>query len=105
MTSHLESTKEHASERKNQLKLSLSHLTKTDKDRTVVFGGDLNLRDNEVWAFVVSHILKVMCSITLFNTIVHLMFHFLSDQAQILLDHFNVLDDLWCQISLKSDNE
>ena len=31
-------------------------------------------------------------------------FYFLPDQAQILLDHFNVLDELWCKISFKSDN-
>ena len=31
-------------------------------------------------------------------------FYFLSDQAQILLDHFNVLDELWCQISTGFDN-
>ena len=30
-------------------------------------------------------------------------FYFLSDQAQILLDHLNVLDELWCQISFKSE--
>ena len=48
MTSHLESTKDHAKERKNQLKKALAHMSKADPDRTVVFGGDLNLRDNEV---------------------------------------------------------
>ena len=26
-------------------------------------------------------------------------FYFLPDQAQIPLDHFNVLDELWCEIS------
>ena len=31
-------------------------------------------------------------------------FYSLPDQAQIPLDHFNVLDELWCQISFKSDN-
>ena len=31
-------------------------------------------------------------------------YYFLPDQAQTHLDHFNVLDELWCQISFKSDN-
>ena len=48
MTSHLESTKEHAKERTNQLEKAFGHMFKADPDRTVVFGGDLNLRDNEV---------------------------------------------------------
>ena len=30
-------------------------------------------------------------------------FYFLPDQTQTHLDHFNVLDKLWCQISFKSD--
>ena len=48
MTSHLESTKDHAKERKNQLKQSLGHMMAADHDATVIFGGDLNLRDKEV---------------------------------------------------------
>ena len=48
MTSHLESTKDHSKERRNQLEKSLAHMFKADPDRTVIFGGDLNLRDNEV---------------------------------------------------------
>jgi tyrosyl-DNA phosphodiesterase 2 len=48
MTSHLESTKDHAKERKNQLKQSLGHMIAADHDATVIFGGDLNLRDKEV---------------------------------------------------------
>ena len=31
-------------------------------------------------------------------------FYFLSDQAQILLDHFNVLDELWGKILTVFDN-
>ena len=31
-------------------------------------------------------------------------FYFLPDQAQTHFDHFNVLDELWCQMSFKSDN-
>lgn len=46
-TSHLESLKDHASERKNQLKQMLSQLTAGD-DALKVFVGDLNLRDSEV---------------------------------------------------------
>ena len=48
MTSHLESTKDHAKERKNQLKQSLGHMMEADHDATVIFGGDFNLRDKEV---------------------------------------------------------
>ena len=33
-----------------------------------------------------------------------IIFYFLPDQAQILFDHWKVLDKLWCQISFKSDN-
>ena len=32
-------------------------------------------------------------------------FHFLPDQAQILLHHFNVLDELWCEISGGFENK
>ena len=48
MTSHLESTKPHAVERKRQLQKALKHMTDSPPDRTVVFGGDLNIRDKEV---------------------------------------------------------
>lgn len=48
MTSHLESTKEHASTRKEQLKKCFRYMVKADGDRTVVFGGDMNLRDKEL---------------------------------------------------------
>lgn len=48
MTSHLESTKEHSKERKNQLKIALQHLVNASHDETVLFGGDLNLRDQEI---------------------------------------------------------
>ncbi|XP_076083575.1 tyrosyl-DNA phosphodiesterase 2-like [Mytilus galloprovincialis] len=48
MTSHLESTKDHASERKQQLKIALQHMVSAKSDQTVIFGGDLNLRDKEL---------------------------------------------------------
>ena len=48
MTSHLESTKPHAAERKRQLQKALKHMTDSPPDRTVVFGGDFNIRDKEV---------------------------------------------------------
>ena len=48
MTSHLESMRDNSKERINQLQRALKHMFKADPDRTVVFGGDLNLRDKEV---------------------------------------------------------
>jgi uncharacterized protein (DUF433 family) len=45
MTSHLESTKDYGNERKQQLQQCLKYMQKREDDRTVVFGGDLNLRD------------------------------------------------------------
>ncbi|KAL4218066.1 Tyrosyl-DNA phosphodiesterase 2 [Mactra antiquata] len=48
MTSHLESTKDYAKARKEQLKKCFTHMSKVENDRTVLFGGDLNLRDKEV---------------------------------------------------------
>ena len=48
MTSHLESTKSHAGERKRQLQAAFKHMQESPSERTIVFGGDLNLRDKEV---------------------------------------------------------
>ncbi|XP_014664518.1 PREDICTED: tyrosyl-DNA phosphodiesterase 2-like [Priapulus caudatus] len=48
MTSHLESTKEHASERKNQLKKAFEEMKVADSKYTVIFGGDMNTRDSEI---------------------------------------------------------
>ncbi|XP_076437917.1 tyrosyl-DNA phosphodiesterase 2-like [Babylonia areolata] len=48
MTSHLESTKSHAAERKRQLQAALKRMRESPAERTVVFGGDLNLRDKEL---------------------------------------------------------
>ncbi|XP_077209119.1 tyrosyl-DNA phosphodiesterase 2 [Paroedura picta] len=48
MTSHLESTRTHAKERLNQLKLVLEKMSVVPASTTVIFGGDTNLRDEEV---------------------------------------------------------
>ena len=48
MTSHLESTKAHAKERMNQMKKCLNTMTEATDDQSVVFGGDMNIRDQEV---------------------------------------------------------
>ncbi|XP_046350895.2 tyrosyl-DNA phosphodiesterase 2-like isoform X1 [Haliotis rufescens] len=48
MTSHLESTAAHSDERKRQLVRAFEAMKHADPDRTVIFGGDTNLRDKEV---------------------------------------------------------
>ncbi|XP_023555741.1 tyrosyl-DNA phosphodiesterase 2 isoform X2 [Octodon degus] len=48
MTSHLESTRGHAKERMNQLKLVLKKMQEVPESATVIFAGDTNLRDQEV---------------------------------------------------------
>ncbi|KAM4028534.1 tyrosyl-DNA phosphodiesterase 2 isoform 2-T2 [Anomaloglossus baeobatrachus] len=48
MTSHLESTKEHANERRKQLQIVLKKIQEIPASSTVIFGGDTNLRDQEV---------------------------------------------------------
>ncbi|CAG5119543.1 unnamed protein product, partial [Candidula unifasciata] len=47
LTSHLESTAEYAAERKKQLTICFDRMLQAPKDHTVIFGGDLNLRDKE----------------------------------------------------------
>lgn len=47
MTSHLESTASHAEERVRQLKIALKQLKAAAKEKTAIFGGDLNMRDKE----------------------------------------------------------
>lgn len=49
MTSHLESLKAYAEERMRQLRLLLKKVTEMPDDVNVLFGGDTNLRDKEVW--------------------------------------------------------
>ncbi|XP_029098057.1 tyrosyl-DNA phosphodiesterase 2 isoform X1 [Monodon monoceros] len=48
MTSHLESTRGHAKERMNQLKMVLKKMQEAPESATVIFAGDTNLRDQEV---------------------------------------------------------
>ncbi|XP_048364317.1 tyrosyl-DNA phosphodiesterase 2 [Sphaerodactylus townsendi] len=48
MTSHLESTKSHTGERLKQLNLVLKKISEIPASTTVIFGGDTNLRDQEV---------------------------------------------------------
>lgn len=48
MTSHLESTKDHANERMKQLGIVLQKMLEVPPSTTVIFGGDTNLRDKEV---------------------------------------------------------
>ena len=50
MTSHLESTAEHSAERVRQLRTSLKCMKDAPNERTVIFGGDLNMRDKEVFS-------------------------------------------------------
>ncbi|XP_076084597.1 tyrosyl-DNA phosphodiesterase 2-like isoform X2 [Mytilus galloprovincialis] len=48
MTSHLESMKTHSDERKHQMKRALHHVVNASRDRTVLFGGDFNIKDREI---------------------------------------------------------
>ena len=48
MNTHLESTVEFSTQRKQQLKLCFDEVLQEDKQNVVLFGGDLNLRDSEV---------------------------------------------------------
>lgn len=48
ITAHLESTKEHQRERKKQLNTALQTAADVPSSRTVIFGGDLNCRNQEI---------------------------------------------------------
>ncbi|CAG0894152.1 unnamed protein product, partial [Cyprideis torosa] len=48
MTSHLESTKNCAKERKEQLNQAFNEIKNLGEETTCIFAGDLNLRDSEV---------------------------------------------------------
>ncbi|XP_008845319.1 tyrosyl-DNA phosphodiesterase 2 [Nannospalax galili] len=48
MTSHLESTREHAAERMDQLRIVFQKMQEAPESTTVIFAGDTNLRDQEV---------------------------------------------------------
>jgi len=50
LNTHLESTGDHAEERKNQLQQCLGFVTKRPPHSNVIFGGDLNMRDKELAA-------------------------------------------------------
>jgi hypothetical protein len=49
MTTHLESTAEFSKQRVEQLKSCFKEITNVNDDSYVILGGDLNLRDSEVW--------------------------------------------------------
>lgn len=49
MTSHLESTKDFRDQRKRQLKQCFEAVKAEPASQNVIFGGDLNLRDKEVF--------------------------------------------------------
>lgn len=48
INTHLESTKDYAEERMSQLSTAFDHIKKSDPSTTVIFAGDLNIRDKEV---------------------------------------------------------
>lgn len=48
LTSHLESMKDHARERKTQLRMAFDVMVENKKEKVCIFGGDLNLREAEV---------------------------------------------------------
>ncbi|XP_059140544.1 uncharacterized protein LOC131928497 [Physella acuta] len=48
MTSHMESLLDRSEERMNQIRIAFREMTNTAPDETVVFGGDLNVRDWEI---------------------------------------------------------
>lgn len=50
LNTHLESTAEYAEERKAQLRKSLEIISARPKNQTVIYGGDLNMRDSELAA-------------------------------------------------------
>ncbi len=55
MTAHLESTKDYVRERKKQLKFAFQACSDVADGSTVIFGGDLNIRDKEVMIGFYSH--------------------------------------------------
>lgn len=48
VTSHLESMKDYARERKTQLRTAFDVMVENQKDKVCIFGGDLNVREAEV---------------------------------------------------------
>lgn len=48
LNTHMESTADHAEERKKQLEQCLGVVSRRPPDSSVIFGGDLNMRDKEL---------------------------------------------------------
>merc|ERR1712129_509650 len=48
LNTHMESTADHAEERKKQLEQCLGVVSRRPPDTSVIFGGDLNMRDKEL---------------------------------------------------------
>jgi len=48
INTHLESTKDFATVRMDQLKRAFNHMSKANSSKTVIMAGDLNIRDSEV---------------------------------------------------------
>ena len=55
LNTHLESTADFTAERVNQFQKSLQEIAAVPRNRTVIFAGDLNLRDKEVRKFFFLH--------------------------------------------------
>lgn len=66
MTSHLESTRAHAKERMNQLKIILKKMQEAPESASVIFAGDTNLRDQEVSNSIIP---MFMCRLLLWKLI------------------------------------
>lgn len=60
MTSHHESLKHGAGERIRQLRLCFRKMLEAPSDRIVLFGGDLNMRDEEVRALLFNKIVTYL---------------------------------------------
>ncbi|CAE1267020.1 TDP2 [Acanthosepion pharaonis] len=60
INTHLESMGSHSAERKKQLKAGFQKVQEADNSRTVIFGGDLNLREKELTEIgLPSHVIDV----------------------------------------------
>ena len=97
ITSHLESTASHTAERKRQLKVAFDTMKK--QGNTIIFGGDLNLRDKEVChhVYVLSLYWLPICCIL----IVTIIFYCLWDTAPLYLTLMCSIYAVQCLIVLK----
>ena len=60
ITTHLESMKDYAAERKRQLKICFDEVVKhTRQGKICIFGGDLNVRDHELKNLIPEHAVDV----------------------------------------------